>query len=42
MISDLTKKLIEKFSIEFKEPENFNKIEKNFINPITQHITIKL
>ena len=42
MISELTKKLIEKFSVELKEPNNFNKIKQNFLNPLIHHITIEL
>ena len=42
MISELTKKLIEKFTIELKEPDNFNKIKQNFLNPLIYHITLKL
>ena len=42
MIRDLTKKLIEKFSIELKEPENFDKIKINFLNPLIVYTSLKL
>ena len=42
MIRDLTKKLIEKFSIELKEPENFEKIKVNFLNPLIVYTSLKL
>ena len=42
MIKDLTKKLIEKFSDELKQPENMNKIKQNFINPLVFYTTLKL
>lgn len=42
MIRDLTKKLIEKFSVELKEPENFEKIKVNFLNPLIVYTSLKL
>lgn len=42
MIKDLTKKLIEKFSLEIKEPENMTKIKDNFIDPLIIYTTLKL
>lgn len=42
MIKDLTKKLIEKFSAELKQPENMNKIKQDFINPLVFYTTLKL
>ena len=42
MIKDLTKKLIEKFSVEIKEPENMTKIKDNFIDPLIIYTTLKL
>jgi hypothetical protein len=42
MIRDLTKKLIEKFSVELKEPENFDKIKINFLNPLIVYTSLKL
>ena len=42
MIRDLTKKLIEKFSVELKEPENFDKIKVNFLNPLIVYTSLKL
>jgi hypothetical protein len=42
MIKDLTKQLIEKLSIELKHPENFNKIQTNFLNPLILYTSLKL
>jgi len=42
MIKDLTKKLIEKFSAELKQPENMDKIKHDFINPLVFYTTLKL
>ena len=42
MIRDLTKKIIDKFSLELKEPENFDKIKVNFLNPLIVYTSLKL
>ena len=42
MIRDLTKKMIDKFSLELKEPENFDKIKVNFLNPLIVYTSLKL
>jgi hypothetical protein len=42
MIKELTQQLIAKFSTELKHPENFNKIQTNFLNPLILYTSLKL
>ena len=42
MISEITQKLLEKFVIEIKKPDNIVKIQSNIVDPVITYAYFKL